>query len=123
MEDLDDDDDCDNMGQEDEEEEGEESELINGEEEFEEESESPCQERNGRMSMGDMRHLEQRIHQHKHVQGKRARDNEMMMQLIMSNMMIERENYIEEQEQLMLQRAIEESKREAPEDSNNPNVD
>ena len=38
-------------------------------------------------------------------------------------MMIERERHLEEQEQLMLQKAIEESKREAPEDPNNPNLD
>ena len=41
----------------------------------------------------------------------------------MSNMMIDRQAYAEQQEERMLQMAIEESKRDIPEDPNNPNLD
>ena len=41
----------------------------------------------------------------------------------MQNMVLEREKRLEEQEQLMLAKAIEESKRDIPEDPNNPNTD
>ena len=56
--------------------------------------------------------------QHQEV---RNREKEIMMQVIMNSML--GVNSAEEEEQRLIQRAIEESKNDAPNDPNNPNVE